>query len=101
MNDVPELTKTIDLKGLVCPFPWVKAKKTLAKMQTGQVLKVIIDHAPAVKNIPCNFKDEGQTVLSVDQLNDLVATQGTVAVNEGHVLADFVAHAPGALVGHA
>ena len=66
-----EITKTIDLKGQVCPFPWVKAKKALAKMEVGQILKVIVDHAPAVRNIPRYFEDEGQEILSVEQLNEL------------------------------
>ena len=66
-----QINKTIDLKGLVCPFPWVKAKKALAKMELGQVLKVIVDHAPAVKNIPRYFEDEGQKILNVEKLNEL------------------------------
>lgn len=63
--------KILDLKGLVCPFPWVKSKKALAKMKIGEVLKIIVDHAPAARNIPHNFVDEGQKVISVDNLNEL------------------------------
>ncbi len=66
-----EPDKILDLKGLVCPFPWVKSKKALAKMKRGEVLKVIIDHAPAAKSIPHNFADEGQKVISVERLNEL------------------------------
>lgn len=66
-----QINKTIDLKGEVCPFPWVKAKKTLAKMDIGQILKVIVDHAPASKNIPRYFEEEGQRILSVDKINEL------------------------------
>ncbi len=66
-----QIDKTIDLKGEVCPFPWVKSKKTLAKMEIGQILKVIVDHAPASKNIPRYFEEEGQRILSVDKINEL------------------------------
>jgi TusA-related sulfurtransferase len=66
-----QINKTIDLKGEVCPFPWVKAKKTLAKMEIGQILKVIVDHAPASKNIPRYFEEEDQRILSVDKINEL------------------------------
>ncbi len=71
MNKDIEPDKILDLKGLVCPFPWVKSKKALAKMKTGEVLKVIVDHAPAAKNIPHYFVDEGQKVICVDRLNEL------------------------------
>ena len=66
-----QINKTVDLKGEVCPFPWVKAKKALAKMEVGQILKVIVDHAPASKNIPRYFEEEGQKILSVDKINEL------------------------------
>lgn len=65
-----KIDKTIDLKGEVCPFPWVKSKKTLANMQAGEALKIIVDHAPAVENIPKYFKEEGQEVVSVRQTKE-------------------------------
>jgi TusA-related sulfurtransferase len=71
MPEELQINKTVDLKGQVCPFPWVKSKKALAKMEIGQVLKVIVDHAPAVKNIPRYFGEEGQSILSVDKINEL------------------------------
>lgn len=66
-----KINKTVDLKGQVCPFPWVKSKKALAKMEVGQILKVIVDHAPASQNIPRYFEEEGQRILSVDKINEL------------------------------
>ncbi|GAG08630.1 unnamed protein product, partial [marine sediment metagenome] len=38
MPEELQVDKTVDLKGEVCPFPWVKAKKVLAKMEVGQIL---------------------------------------------------------------
>ena len=65
-----KIDKTIDLKGEVCPFPWVKSKKVLANMQAGEVLKIIVDHAPASENIPKYFREEGQEVISVRQTKE-------------------------------
>ena len=62
--------ETIVVKGEVCPFPWVKSKKCLAKMQVGQILKVVVDHAPAMENIPKYFTEEGQQVIAVEQSRD-------------------------------
>lgn len=66
MNIERDVTRTIDVNGEVCPFPWVHAKKALDKLQVGQVLRIIGDHGPALKNIPQNFGDEGQTVLKAE-----------------------------------
>jgi len=62
--------KTIDLKGEVCPYTFVKSKLALEEMGLDQVLEVIVDHEPAVENVPKSLKNEGQKVLAVDKIND-------------------------------
>ena len=71
MTNNMKIDKVIDLKGEVCPFPWVKAKKTLAIMQVGQTLKIIVDHAPAFENIPLSFIEEGQRIILEQQVSEL------------------------------
>ncbi len=62
--------KTIDLKGEVCPYTFVKSKLALEEMNLDQVLEVVIDHEPAVENVPRSLKNEGQKILAVDKIND-------------------------------
>ncbi len=62
--------KTIDLKGEVCPYTFVKSKLALEEMALYQVLEVVVDHEPAVENVPKSLKNEGQKVLAVDKIND-------------------------------
>ncbi|MEE9605249.1 MAG: sulfurtransferase TusA family protein [Candidatus Scalindua sp.] len=62
--------KTIDLKGEVCPYTFVKSKLALEEMGLDQVLEVVVDHEPAVENVPKSLKNEGQRVLAVDKIND-------------------------------
>lgn len=62
--------KSINLKGEVCPYTFVKSKLALEEMQIGQVLEVIVDHEPAVENVPRSMKIEGQQVVAVEKLND-------------------------------
>jgi len=66
-----EPDKILDVRGEVCPFPWVHAKKALKKLQPEQVLRIIGDHGPALKNIPRNFTDEGQTILSAESTSEI------------------------------
>ena len=42
----------IDVQGLVCPVPALKAKKKLKRMKPGAVLKVITDYKPASESVP-------------------------------------------------
>lgn len=62
--------RKIDLRGEVCPYTFVKSKLALEDMQIGEVLEVIVDHAPAAENVPKSMKNEGQKVLAVDKVND-------------------------------
>ena len=70
IEEIP-FDKTLDVLGEVCPFPWVKAKKSLKKLQVGQALRIVGDHGPALKNIPRNFTDEGQTVLKAEPTGEI------------------------------
>lgn len=61
---------TIDIKGEVCPYTFVKSKLALEKMNGGKILKVIVDHKPATENVPESMENEGHKVLEVKKIND-------------------------------
>jgi len=65
-----KVDKTIDLKGQVCPYTFVRSKLAIEKMQLGEVLEVILDHKPAVENVPRSMENEGQKVLKIDQIGE-------------------------------
>ncbi len=60
----------LDLKGEVCPYTFVKSKLEMEEMEVGQVLRVVVDHRPAVENVPRSMKNEGQEVLGVEAISD-------------------------------
>ena len=68
--DFAEVDRKIDLKGEVCPYTFVKSMLALEEMEEGQVLQVIIDHLPAVENVPQSLMNEGYEILEVSQIND-------------------------------
>ncbi len=60
----------LDLKGEVCPYTFVRSKLEMEEMEVGQVLRVVVNHRPAVENVPRSMKNEGQDVLVVEAIND-------------------------------
>lgn len=70
-----------DLRGEVCPYTFVKSKLALEEMEIGQVLKVILDHLPAVDNCPRSFLNEGQEILGVEPIDE---TDWAVTVKKVH-----------------
>lgn len=71
MSDAPEpAAESLDLKGEVCPYTFVKSKLALEDMESGQVLKVVVDNPGSAKNVPRSLSSEGHQILNVSQLND-------------------------------
>ena len=59
-----QINKELDVKGLNCPLPILRAKKALADMESGQVLKVIATDPGAVKDFAAFCKMTGNPLLS-------------------------------------
>jgi TusA-related sulfurtransferase len=62
--------KSINIKGLVCPYTFVKSKLAIESMEIGQVLEILLDNEEATINIPKSMEDHGQTVLKIEKIND-------------------------------
>ncbi len=65
-----EFTKELDARGLNCPLPILKTKKSLADMAAGQVLKVVSTDAGSIKDMAAFAKQTG---------NELVASESSGA----------------------
>ncbi len=62
--------RKIDIRGDVCPYTFVKSKLALEELESGQVLEVIVDHAPATENVPRSMETEGHKVLEVAKIGE-------------------------------
>lgn len=59
----------LDCLGEACPVPLIKAEKALAKMESGDVLIISLDHSCAMKNIPEWARKEGHNV-EIEEVDD-------------------------------
>lgn len=62
--------KSINIKGLVCPYTFVKAKLAIESIEVGQILEILLDYEEAARSIPKSMEDHGQKVLKVAKIND-------------------------------
>lgn len=53
------------LSGEVCPYTFVKSKLALEEMESGQILRVIVDNAESAEAVPRSLRNEGHAVLEV------------------------------------
>jgi tRNA 2-thiouridine synthesizing protein A len=61
--------KELDARGLNCPLPILRAKKSLADMQPGQVLKITSTDPGSVKDFAAFAKQTGNELLSTSENN--------------------------------
>ena len=60
------MTHDLDLRGEVCPYTFVRTKLRLEELPSGEILRVLVDHEPASRNIPRSATAWGQKVLGVE-----------------------------------
>lgn len=65
---VPVSDAELDLRGVICPYNFVKTKLKLETMAKGQVLSVILDDGDPIRNVPRSVQNEGHTVLGQERL---------------------------------
>jgi tRNA 2-thiouridine synthesizing protein A len=56
----------LDLRGVICPYNFVKTKLKLEAMAEGQILSVLLDDGDPIGNVPRSVSNEGHTILSQD-----------------------------------
>lgn len=59
-----QFDKELDARGLSCPLPILKSKKSLSDMTSGQVLKIVATDAGSVKDMQAFCKQTGNELLS-------------------------------------
>ncbi|MFW7343652.1 sulfurtransferase TusA family protein [Pollutimonas sp. H1-120] len=58
----PDADMEVDASGLKCPLPILRAKKALAQLESGQVLKVITTDTHALRDFQAFAKQTGNTL---------------------------------------
>ena len=75
------MTKQLDVRGEICPYPMMKASEALKKLPSGESLQVLTDHAPALSTIPWEaarhgFRASIERVGSPEWLITLMPVEG-------------------------
>jgi tRNA 2-thiouridine synthesizing protein A len=58
-----DVQKEIDTRGLNCPLPILKAKKALATMQSGELLKVVATDPGSVRDFQAFARQTGNELV--------------------------------------
>ena len=67
---LPAADREVDARGLNCPLPILKAKKALATMQSGQLLKVIATDTGSIRDFQAFAKQTGNELVEQQTVGD-------------------------------
>jgi tRNA 2-thiouridine synthesizing protein A len=62
--------RDLDVRGLSCPLPILRTKKTLAEMMSGEILRVLATDPGAVKDFQAFARQTGNELISHGEDND-------------------------------
>jgi TusA-related sulfurtransferase len=65
-----DIAKEVDARGLNCPLPILKAKKALAELQSGQLLKVLCTDASSMRDFQAFAGQTGNALVEQRQTDD-------------------------------
>jgi len=64
------IDREIDTRGLNCPLPILKAKKALADMESGQVLKVVATDSGSVRDFQAFAKQTSNELIGQETVGE-------------------------------
>ena len=65
-----ESTRELDARGLNCPLPILKAKKALADMQSGELLKIVATDPGSMRDFQTFARQTDNELVEQTTLND-------------------------------
>ncbi|MBC7995827.1 MAG: sulfurtransferase TusA family protein [Rhizobacter sp.] len=65
-----DFQKELDTRGLNCPLPILKAKKALADMHSGEVLKVVATDPGSMRDFQAFARQTGNELVEQSAAND-------------------------------
>ena len=60
---VEEYDREVDARGLACPLPVLRAKKALAGMQSGEILKIVCTDRASLRDFQAFAKQTGNDLV--------------------------------------
>jgi tRNA 2-thiouridine synthesizing protein A len=67
---IMEYQKELDARGLNCPLPILKAKKALAEMKSGEILRVLATDPGSVRDFQAFARQTGNILVGQSESGD-------------------------------
>lgn len=65
-------SKTLDVRGLMCPMPVLKLSKAIKEIEIGQVIEVLATDPGSMTDIPAWARRTGNEVVKVEREGEVI-----------------------------
>jgi tRNA 2-thiouridine synthesizing protein A len=62
LQKVGERRYLLDVRGQVCPYPELLTLRAVKSLSSGDILEVVTDNPPSVRDVPLTLKERGYKV---------------------------------------
>ncbi len=62
--------EVLDLRGVICPYNFVKTKLKLESLDIGNHLQVLLDEGEPIRNVPQSITNEGHRILKQEKVEN-------------------------------
>ena len=59
----------LDLRGVICPYNFVKTKLKLESLESGDRLRVLLDEGEPIRNVPQSIANEGHQIIKQEKID--------------------------------
>ncbi|AZS78717.1 MULTISPECIES: sulfurtransferase TusA family protein [Achromobacter] len=66
-TQAPAFQQEVDASGLTCPLPILRAKKALAQMASGEVLRVVTTDRNAIRDFQAFARQTGNALVAQEE----------------------------------
>lgn len=66
-TQAPAFQQEVDASGLMCPLPILRAKKALAQMASGEVLRVVTTDRNAIRDFQAFARQTGNALVAQEE----------------------------------
>lgn len=69
MDRAVRIDAELNLRGVLCPYNYIRTKLKLEEMKVGEILAVTVDQGEPARNVPRSMADDGHKILELTPLD--------------------------------
>ncbi|MEE9283822.1 MAG: sulfurtransferase TusA family protein [Nitrososphaerales archaeon] len=67
-----DISQTLDVKGVLCPVPVIKARQSITRVEVGGILEILATDPSTREDIPAWIKRSGHEIVTMKEEDEIL-----------------------------